>query len=126
MCEYANDLQDAGTPPIDLEVLAVLDDPDDSSFLVQLIDLFLADASSLLAALAAAASRGDLSAADQAAHGLKGSSASMGAQSLAELCRRCLIAARDRGEGLADLVPQVEREVSRVAAAMLDVVADRR
>jgi HPt (histidine-containing phosphotransfer) domain-containing protein len=70
----------------------------DQEFLAELIDDFLQDAPALLETLRTAASSGDADAARRAAHTLKGTSRTFGAEELAALCQGAEAAA-----GIGDL-----------------------
>lgn len=73
----------------------------DPGFLAELIDEFLADAPTQLAALREAAAAGDGDVARRAAHTLKGNSRTFGADGLASLCQEAEAAA---GAGELDAV----------------------
>lgn len=83
-----------------LESLRDLGGPAGPSFLKDLIDTYLADSGSLLAAIEAAAAEGDGPALFRAAHGLKGCCANLGAVQLAAACAR-LQAAAESGDAAA-------------------------
>jgi HPt (histidine-containing phosphotransfer) domain-containing protein len=59
----------------------------DAGFVDELIDTYLEDAETQLAALREAARAGDVASMERPAHSLKSSSATVGAMALAELCR---------------------------------------
>lgn len=83
--------RDAADEAVDLEVLLSLEgaqvegEPD---LVVELIDLYAEDTPRRLAAIRVAWAAGDLAALRRAAHGLKGSSASLGARGVAMLCEK--------------------------------------
>src|SRR5262249_29707935 len=75
--------------PVDREVLARFQASlgDDGAIVLELIDLFLQDTPRLLAELGSALIHDDVATARRVAHTLKSSSASLGAQALAERCQ---------------------------------------
>jgi PAS domain S-box-containing protein len=88
----------------------------------ELLDAFIEDAAVQIATLRAAVERGDAEEARRAAHTLKSSSATFGAQSLAELCRELETLGR-RGEldAAPQLLERVENEWERVREALVAV-----
>ena len=97
------------------ELATASGDPD---FLTRLVDQYLVGARARLAELREAARRGDLAALEAAAHGLRGSSASMGAAALAAECEALEAAAgagRMVGPGALD---RLAAELQRAAAAL--------
>lgn len=112
---------------LDPEMLAMIDDPNDASFLAELVEIFLADCPPRLEALAAAAARGDLAAADEAAHSLKSSAANLGAVALSALAQRISDQARTgpAAAPLEKMSAAVLREYARAAAALRCFVAGR-
>ena len=108
--------------PLDEEILASLraipgDGNDD--LLCELIDIFVTDATLRLAEIRRALLAGDGKTVACLAHGLKGSSANLGAPHLAGLCaeleQQGLRAGSERSEALRD---QIEREFRRVRQAL--------
>jgi CheY-like chemotaxis protein/HPt (histidine-containing phosphotransfer) domain-containing protein len=96
-------------------------DPDGSSGFVRvLIDQFLEDATSQVAALGHAVQQSDTPALEAVAHSLKGSAATMGAVRLAALCGQLEHhAARPAGGRVASLLlAEIEAELMRVRAAL--------
>ncbi|MDT4966787.1 MAG: hypothetical protein QOJ64_1524 [Acidobacteriota bacterium] len=98
---------------VDLDVLHTLDDPqnaDESDLVVELIDLYVADASSKMAAIQKAVRGAEWLLLKRVAHNLEGSSATLGAKQMAVLCRdlQCL-----------DSAPPIER--SRTLLSRLEV-----
>jgi len=89
------------------------------AFVRELIDAFLEDAPTQLAALRSALEQGDAEEARRAAHTLKSNAAAFGASSLTDVCRK-LEAAGARGEldGADALVKQAEMEWERVREAL--------
>ena len=78
----------------------------------QVIGAYLADTPPRFAQLRAAAEAGDAEALRQAAHALKSSSANVGAEQLAALCKELEMIGRD--DGVRPLVARVESEAARV------------
>jgi HPt (histidine-containing phosphotransfer) domain-containing protein len=110
------------TEPVDPETFAALSQAtgDDPAFLAELIDTYLADAPSLLAAMRHALATGDTTALYRAAHTLKSSSAALGAESLASLCRRL-----EHGDGSPEtLLTQAEDEYRLVRRSLEAVRPD--
>jgi HPt (histidine-containing phosphotransfer) domain-containing protein len=104
------------TEPVDPETLAALlhATGDDPAFLAELIDTYLAEVPSLLAAMRHAIATGDSAVLRREAHTLKSSSAALGAGRLADLCRRL-----EHGDGLPEtLVAQAEDEYRRVRQSL--------
>ena len=89
------------------------------AFVRELIDAFLEDAPTQLAALRSALEEADAEAARRAAHTLKSNAATFGANALADVCRE-LEAAAARGEldGAGELLEQAEQEWERARAAL--------
>jgi HPt (histidine-containing phosphotransfer) domain-containing protein len=91
----------------------------DPEFMAELIDAYLADVPTHLAAMRRAADEDDATMLNRAAHTLKSSSASLGALTLSSMSRDVEELAR-RGttsEGAA-LLPEIEQEWFRVEAAL--------
>ena len=86
----------------------------DEEFVGELIDGYMSESAGLLSSLRA----GDEQELMRAAHTLKSTSASFGANGLAAICSQLEQAAR-RGERPADLVTAAEREYAAVEAALL-------
>ena len=90
----------------------------DPAFLARLVDQYVEHAGSRLAELQEAAARGDAGALRQAAHGLRGSSATMGAGRVASACAALEeAAARGETEGTAG-VEQIAFELERATASL--------
>ena len=89
----------------------------DLEFLAELIDTYLGDSPGLFAQLRAAIAAGDAVAARRAAHTLKSTSASFGANGLAAQCRE-IEAAAGAGE-----LGGLEARVDAAAASYVDVEA---
>jgi CheY-like chemotaxis protein len=92
----------------------------------QLAELFVQDTPERLAVLRRAASMGDLPALAEAAHTLKGSSASLGATTMVHLCDR-LEAQSHAGslDGVHELIERLESLYPRVAEAVAGIVGPR-
>jgi PAS domain S-box-containing protein len=90
----------------------------------ELVDAFLEDAPGQIATLGSAIERGDGEVARRAAHTLKSTCATFGAQPLAELCRELeAIGRQGQLEGAARLLERVEEELDRVRKGLEAVVA---
>jgi HPt (histidine-containing phosphotransfer) domain-containing protein len=104
------------TEPVDRDTLAALSQAtgDDPAFLAELINTYLAEAPSLLAAMRHATATGDSAGLRREAHTLKSSSAALGAGRLADLCRRL-----EHGNGPPEtLIAQAEHEYQRVRRSL--------
>jgi HPt (histidine-containing phosphotransfer) domain-containing protein len=91
----------------------------DRAFLAELIDAYFEDSASLLPAMRQALTAGSAEQLRLAAHSLKSSSASLGADDLAGLCRE--LEEQGRAGALGDAaarVAQVEAEYERVRRAL--------
>ncbi len=96
---------------------------DDLEFVDELVDTYLDDAGTQLAAMRAAAAAGDIEALVRPVHSLKSSSANVGAAALADACRRLEADARSGS------VPDVEARVAACAdafAAARDALLEER
>ena len=115
----------AGEPALDASVLAQLASEEsggDPAFVVELIDLFLAQATPLVAELHAAASLGDGGAIARIAHTLQSSAGNLGARRLQRICADAEAAGRrgtaDGGRAAADAVDSLTAELERVISAL--------
>jgi two-component system sensor histidine kinase/response regulator len=100
-----------------LEAAQVDGEPD---VIVELIDLYLEDTARRLAAISIWLAQGDALSLRQAAHGLKGSSATLGAGRTARLCEEVDQLAVENSLGpAATLVSELEDEFARVRQAFL-------
>jgi HPt (histidine-containing phosphotransfer) domain-containing protein len=80
-------------------------------FLAEIIDVFLADSPALIASLRSSLDRRDTDELRRAAHTLKSNASTLGAATLAELCRVVEQRAKDgRVAGLSPDVEQIEQE----------------
>ncbi len=91
----------------------------DTKLLVELVDMFLEDASLLLAKMRQGIERGDAEMLHHAAHILKSSCAMFGAMPLSRLCRELeAMGATGRMDGGAEKMAQVEAEYEQVEDAL--------
>jgi len=98
-----------------LEEAQVEGEPD---LIVELIDLYAEDTPRRLAAIQSAWAAGDLSALRRAAHGLRGSSASLGARRVELLCEKLeRLPGEDLPQGSAMLLTCLDDELARVRLA---------
>jgi PAS domain S-box-containing protein len=92
---------------------------DANDFVVKLIDEYLEEAATRIAALKTAVARGDAPAVKTAAHSLKGSSSTVGAKKLATICDEFEALARNLPlTGTAALIVALDDEFERVAQAL--------
>lgn len=103
-----------------IESLKSLCDPGDLSLFHDLIDTYLVDSPTRLEAVEAALAAGDPVAMERAAHGLKSSSANMGALGLASLCKQLETLGRGgQIDGAAGLVTHARSEFDRIRTVFL-------
>jgi len=107
---------------LDPSVLAVLQEAERRShvgLLARVITLYLQEAPAQLAALQEAVAQGDAGRVEEVAHGLKGSSAQLGATRMVSLCASVQEAAgaHDLNRAAAQVVA-LQREFVRVRAAL--------
>ena len=101
------------------ELRELADSSGDPGQFRELIDLFLAEMESGLASMRKALAEGNAAELAQLAHSLKGASASMGAGSLASLCRTLEETAKNiRLQGAEGQLDQIESEVRIVREAL--------
>lgn len=113
------DLADA---PIDLEELASLVGDDTDGFLKVMSPIFLEDTQQLMQSLAAAVQHVDSLGIQQAAHTLKGTSASMAMKKLAQFSRELEVMAKaNEFSKAAQKLKQIEAEYGRVAATLTEM-----
>jgi histidine phosphotransfer protein HptB len=99
---------------------------DDEAFLAELVDTFLEDAVTQLAAMRAAVEGDDAESLVRPAHSMKTNSANMGATVLAGMCRELEAEARSGNLAVADeQVAAAEREFSIVATELREIMASR-
>ena len=110
---------------LDLNVIGGLRElggEDDPGLLLELIDAFLVDSPSRMAAIDLAVSDLDAEALTAAAHGLKSSAANMGANRVSELCLKLEALGRSEGlEGAAELLQELKVEYSLAADAFREI-----
>ena len=105
--------------PLDPEVLAVLRELGDDELLKELVEMFLDDASTRLAALRGALDGGDAGSVEREAHTLKGSSGNMGAKKMAAICAELQEAgASGDHPRAAELLGRLDEEFGRVRPAI--------
>jgi CheY-like chemotaxis protein len=108
--------------PLDWTVidgLRFLDDDPPGNRLAQLLALYLEDSAARLAELREALARGDVAAAAQLAHNVKGTSATYGAARLARLCRELEQVAEDGDLAASSpLLAGLQEEFERVRVAL--------
>jgi HPt (histidine-containing phosphotransfer) domain-containing protein len=103
---------------LSLEEAQVEGEPD---LVVELIELYAEDTPRRLAAIRSAWAARDLATLRRAAHGLKGSSASLGARQVAILCEKLeLLSGKELLQGGEMLLTCLEREFARVRLAFAD------
>ena len=102
-----------------LENLRALQVDGEPDLLTQLVNLYLNDAPMHMAAISAAIAAADAPALRQAAHAFRGSSANLGAATLADMCGELEELGRNgMAAGAAGRFADVEREYGRVAQAL--------
>ena len=104
--------------PRALDAIRKLAGPNNPSLVHKVIGAYLADTPPRFAQLQAAAEAGDAEALRKAAHALKSSSANVGAEPLAALCKELEMLGRGGGEGVGPLVARAEAELARVVGAL--------
>ena len=109
-------------PVLDPGVIAGLRElggEEDPGLLVELIDLFLADAPAHLERLAESLAHGDAGGLERSAHTLKSSSANIGALYLSSLCRQLEAAGKHAAlEGSRALVRETQQHFEHVRQAL--------
>ncbi len=97
----------------------------DPAIVAELIEMFLADTPLQLAEMRQALLDGDAAIVQRAAHTLKSSSASLGAQALASLCGALELLARDgQLDRAGEHLVQIEAAFAQVEAALQDIQAE--
>jgi HPt (histidine-containing phosphotransfer) domain-containing protein len=97
----------------------VTDTGNDSTFINELIDTYLADSPKLLEQMRSALAANDVDEFRRAAHSLKSNSANLGAITLMGLAKELEMIARAGAlDGVAERLPQVELETNRACAAL--------
>jgi PAS domain S-box-containing protein len=103
-----------------LRELDELTDEGEPSLLVQMVDLFQADAHPRMANLHEAAVEKDFARLEKVAHALKGSGANFGARRFCELCAHLEELGREkRSEGVNDALALLAEELARLERALL-------
>jgi HPt (histidine-containing phosphotransfer) domain-containing protein len=108
---------------VDMTVLASLEEAQpegEPDLIVALIDLFLEDTPRRLVVMSAMLAARDLPALRRAAHGVKGSSSTLGAQRMARLCEAVEEGSEDNSpEAVGLLLDGLNQEFARVRQAFL-------
>ncbi|HUA36165.1 MAG TPA: response regulator [Candidatus Binataceae bacterium] len=111
--------QEDDESPIDPAAISKLGDPDDDSFALQMIDVFLNDLQQRLATIREAFANRDSAALAQVTHTLKGSCSHFGGRRLMRICAEVERASRAGAvEGLGERIEELLREAARVSAAL--------
>ena len=111
--------------PRALEAIRSLTGPKGASFVGSVIRAYLADAPGRMQQIRSAVTAGDAERLRKAAHGMKSSSANVGAETLADACKT--LDALGRGgttEGAGPLLASAEKELVRVIAALQAQLAE--
>ena len=107
---------------VDMELLKGFEDlqsDDGSDLIVELIDLYLKDASQRVLAIREAALANDWVLLKRVIHNLKGSSASLGVHQVAETCRELEgIECEHSPEGIGELLQQMDHDFARASEAL--------
>lgn len=91
----------------------------DPELLLDLIDMFLADAPSKVQAIVDGASSGDAEAVERAAHSLKGSSGNLGAVLLMDVAEKLQVAGRQGdATSISSLIESLQAESDRAKLAL--------
>jgi HPt (histidine-containing phosphotransfer) domain-containing protein len=106
---------DAGVPNseiiLEADALQNLRDIGGEDFLIEVVDVFLADAPALITSLCRSLEHQDTEELRRAAHTLKSNGSTLGATAFANLCRTLEQHAKDgRLDGVSPLVDQIEQE----------------
>jgi len=111
----------ASAPTIDMRAISQLAQSDDTGdqFIVEIIEIFLADLSERVGKISLQMTEGDSSAVAATAHAIKGSSGHFGAVHLIELSREVEDRARRKQtDGLQATIDSLIEEAERVRAAL--------
>jgi HPt (histidine-containing phosphotransfer) domain-containing protein len=114
--------------PVDLEILAAYDAlqiEGEFDLVIELIDLYRVEAPRFVTRMRAALDQKDWLAAKRQAHGLRGSSATLGALSIVLICEMIEDLQGEVEESLAALLTCLEQELER-AMQSLDAERERR
>jgi len=108
---------------VDMQLLNAFEDlqsDDGSDLIVELIDLYLKDATQRVLAIRDAALANDWVLLKRVIHNLKGSSASLGVHQVAETCKKLEgIECEPSPEGIGELLQQMDNEFARASEALL-------
>ena len=108
---------------VDMDLLNAFEElqsDDGSDLIVELIDLYLDDAPQRILAIREAAVATEWGLLKRAAHNLKGSSANLGVQQVAETCKKLEGLERDHStNGVEFLLQQMDHEFARASAVLL-------
>ena len=108
--------------PVDqrsLKILRELSGPDGEEILSEAVQLFLEDSAKLMSELRSAIDAGDVKQVHRVSHGLKSSSADLGAHRMAKICGDIEDIARNNGlHGANALYRKLTNEYPRVVAAL--------
>jgi HPt (histidine-containing phosphotransfer) domain-containing protein len=108
-----------------VEELLSFSDDGDPELLLDLIQMFLEDGPSKVAAVQEGLAAGDFDKAERAAHSLKGSSGNLGAQMLQQVCEEMQVATRQhRLEESRRLVSQLGERFVEAERALKGVLAN--
>jgi len=121
-------------PPGDSNMVSVIEsqaidelramNPDDDSFLRELVQIYLEDSPQRIAELEEALEQGDAGKLTRAAHSLKGSSSNFGATQLRTVSERIEKLGRDGALAqIPALLPELKVEFARVKAALEALIA---
>jgi HPt (histidine-containing phosphotransfer) domain-containing protein len=108
-----------------LDALRELQEPGEPSLLVEIVSIFLRDAPGRLAAIREAIQTANADALREAAHALKGSAATLGAQQVGELCSQLEQMGREGAlEAAAGLLPELDAAWRRAERALASVMSE--
>lgn len=105
---------------LDLSTLKSFAEPGDGNLVNELIDLYLVEAEKSIGLIKTAAAKDDATLRNRAAHTLKGSSASLGFNQIAELCKRIEMNSREVNNS-ETLIGLLQLRFAEVRAALLEV-----
>ena len=111
--------------PRALDTIRRLPGPNAAALVNEVVGAYLADTPRRLAQMHAAAAAGDAEALRKTAHALKSSSANVGAEQLARLCRELeTLTRKEAVDGAKPLLEVVEFEIPRVLALLATILAE--
>ena len=115
-------MTDSAMSHLDSETISMLKEVMEDGF-VTLLQTYLDDSKSRIAALHQALDAGDSDAVRRTAHSLKGSSGNLGAKRMAELCLHVENCGKDGNlDGLADEIGKIEIEFTAVSDIMQQMI----